>query len=121
MDYGDWEGLSHEQVQDRDSSVYESWAANPTKTIPRNSESPESVLERLQGFLSELKDSHHQDRPEEVIAVLHKGTIRILLAYLLGETLRDYRKRDISYGAVIEVFFDGADWAVYDPPTSLPS
>ncbi len=112
--YGDWEGLSHREANDKNPSLYEKWNRDPVATVPPNGESPTVVLERMLNFLKEVEQTTTGVPGSECAAVLHKGCIRILLAHLLGEALTDYRKRDIKHCAIVTLTFDGHAWYVRD-------
>ncbi len=78
MHYGDWEGLTYEQVDARAREV--GWEQRPD-----GGESPRDVLARARAWLDEIAGA---DGPDTWIAVTHGGVIRVLLAAAVGWDLR---------------------------------
>lgn len=96
MDYGEWEGLTYEQIDERDAELRDAWERDPATLACPGGESGSDVARRVHSFLDELVESAEAagaDRDTHVLAVAHSTTNRILLAVSLGVPLRDYRLR----------------------------
>jgi broad specificity phosphatase PhoE len=115
MDYGAWEGLTYEQLEERDAALRREWELAPDRLACPGGESGNDVAERVRSFLADLIEEHKSwharasfraatspggpanapvDRP--LLAVAHSSTNRILLCVALGTDVRDYRKRFVQ-------------------------
>ncbi|MDQ3870840.1 MAG: histidine phosphatase family protein [Chloroflexota bacterium] len=96
MDYGEWEGLTYEQIDERDAELRDAWERDPATLACPGGESGADVARRVHSFLDELVEwgeGSGADGNPQVLAVAHSTTNRILLAVSLGVPLRDYRLR----------------------------
>ncbi len=90
IDYGRWEGLTREEVQAAFSAEYAIWEEDPFTVAPAGGESGVNVLSRALPLMRQIV-AHHRHR--SVVVVAHKGTLRLLIASLLGFDVRGYRDR----------------------------
>jgi broad specificity phosphatase PhoE len=91
MDYGRWEGLTYEQIAERDAENRRRWETDPARYKCPDGESGEDVAARVRSFLESIVPSAEEQKT--VLAVAHSTTNRILLCVALGVPLRDYRRR----------------------------
>ena len=90
INYGKWEGLTHDFVKKEYQSDYEKWVAEPGWNSPTGGETAFQIAERAMNVVSEILDKH---KSGSVLLVSHKATIRIILCSLLGIELGRYRDR----------------------------
>lgn len=90
IDYGRWEGLTRQEVQASFSQEYAIWEEDPFTVAPAGGESGVNVLNRALPFMRQVVERH---RHRSVLVVAHKGTLRLLIASLLGFDVRGYRDR----------------------------
>ena len=81
IDYGEWQGLSTEEVIARDSQLYSEWIENPDKVKFPSGESFAEVRERVSKVVDSLIQQHEK---ESVVLVSHKVICQILILSLLG-------------------------------------
>ena len=97
MDYGDWEGLTYEQIEERDGARRERWEADPETYACPGGESGDEVARRARAFLLDLIAWHDELRgtPHErpVLAVAHSTFNRVLVCVATGIPVREYRRR----------------------------
>ena len=94
MDYGRWEGLTYEQIEEKDAELRREWEADPESLACPGGESGADVARRVRAFLDDLmarEPATTDERP--VLAVAHSTTNRVLLAAALGVPVREYRRR----------------------------
>jgi broad specificity phosphatase PhoE len=92
MDYGEWEGLTYEQIDERDRDRRRAWVLDPENLATPGGESGADVARRVRGVLSDLANwAGDDDRTALIVA--HSTTNRVLLAVALGVPLRLYRER----------------------------
>ena len=81
IDYGEWQGLSTEEVIARDGQLYSEWIENPDKVKFPSGESFAEVRERVSKVVDSLIQQHEK---ESVVLVSHKVICQILILSLLG-------------------------------------
>jgi broad specificity phosphatase PhoE len=92
MDYGEWEGLTYEQIDERDRDRRRAWVLDPETLATPGGESGADVARRVRGVLADLV-SWAGDDDRTALLVAHSTTNRVLLAVALGVPLRMYRER----------------------------
>ncbi len=93
ISFGDWEGLTADQIESRYPGQLQIWESDPELSQIPNSESLESATNRIYSFCQEKYD---QDPESRIIVVTHGVVIRCLLVKLLMRTLRDIWMFDID-------------------------
>lgn len=90
INYGNWEGLTRDEVIERYSMNYQLWEEDPLLAAPEGGETGLSVIHRALPFIHEVVERH---RHQTILVVSHKGTNRLLVSSLLGFDARGYRDR----------------------------
>ena len=95
MNYGEWEGLLIEQIEERYAEIRERWEQDPGNVRIPGGENGEDVAERIRSFLGDLISWAEERGGEDslVLAVAHSTLNRVLLAVALQVRLTDYRRR----------------------------
>jgi broad specificity phosphatase PhoE len=98
MDYGEWEGLTYEQIYDRDGDRRRAWEADPAGMACPGGESANDVAARARGFLEDLLAEHVRAgggavETPPVLAVAHSSLNRILVCVALDIPVREFRLR----------------------------
>ena len=90
IDYGEWDGLSAEEVAQRWHDEHERWTADPAWNPPTGGETAIALARRMEMVIEELMTSHLDGN---VLVVSHKASIRVLLCALLGVDVGRFRYR----------------------------
>jgi probable phosphoglycerate mutase len=99
MDYGDWEGLTYDQIEARDPEYRRRWVDDPAALRCPGGESGDDVAARVRGFLADAvaasggAQGPSGDPDRRVLVVAHATLSRILLCVVLGVPVRDFRRR----------------------------
>jgi len=81
IDFGRWQGLSHEKVKEEHKGLYETWLAEPHNVVFPEGESLEDVSKRSMGTLEKVIENH----PGETLAIVsHRVLNKVLLCAILG-------------------------------------
>lgn len=89
LNYGDWEALTVAQMESGWGDLWQQRQANPVQVRPPQGENYADMWQRLQPAWLRLLEQHS----DQAVAVFaHKGTIRILLAALLGMPLENFKR-----------------------------
>jgi probable phosphoglycerate mutase len=99
MDYGDWEGLTYDEIYERDGDRRLAWEADPAGIRCPGGESASDVAIRARSFLVDLLGADvesHGANPEHgppVLAVAHSSFNRVLVCVALDIPVREFRLR----------------------------
>ena len=81
IDFGKWQGLSHEKVKEEHNGIYEIWLAEPHKVVFPEGESLEDVSKRSMEALERVIENH---LGETLAIVSHRVLNKVLLCAILG-------------------------------------
>jgi len=97
IDFGDWEGKTHDEIQREWRGLLDEWEREPSKIkIPRG-ESIKDLAERIRSTIKKIVSNH----PDQRVAIItHGGPIRIILMDALGLGLDDWWKTITSNGGI---------------------
>jgi len=107
MSFGDWEGLSYNEIRERDPQRVAAWEADPLHVSPPGGETLAQVAARVQSAFSDVARSH-QD--QTVLLVAHGGPLRVLICLALGlDPWMQWQFRlDTAASAELEIYEAGA-------------
>ena len=95
MDYGDWEGLTYEQIDAVDAERRAAWVKAPDALRCPGGESGDDVAVRARAYLADLLGWAAPAAAEErvVLSVAHSTFNRVLICVALNIPVREYRRR----------------------------
>jgi alpha-ribazole phosphatase len=105
MDFGDFEGLTYDDIATRFPDTYEEWMTRPTQVAFPGGETFDAMVARVHDVLEDVRRTHAGDT---VVLVSHGGVNRIALAAALDlQPCRIFRL-DQAYAClnVIDYFGD---------------
>lgn len=104
-DFGLWEGMSFEEIDEQFPDDFRAWAKNPLRFSPMGGESTLEVKERVMGALKRILDRH---AGETVAVVGHGGVNRVALCHFMGMPLENIFRIEQEFACVnIVEFYDG--------------
>ena len=104
MGFGQWEGLTREELAARDPEAYRAWARTPHATAPPGGERLADVVRRVAGGLDALRDAHGG---ETVVLVSHAIVLRLLILHALGLGPDRLWTVDASPAGISEIEYHG--------------
>ena len=111
VDFGLWEGLTREEIDDRFAGGFARWGSGESST-PEGGESDAAMAERVIAALSEIAQRHSTD--ERVLVVTSGGPIRAAQAHVRG--IDQARARGeietVANCAFVEFVIDGDAWSI---------
>jgi broad specificity phosphatase PhoE len=81
FDYGEWQGLSHQEVRERYQGLYHDWLDHPEKVTMPEGESLEDVRERALAVVYDVVEGYGGG---VVVLVSHRVVNKVLICALLG-------------------------------------
>ncbi len=109
IDYGRWQGLTHDEVRAGDAAELLRWESAPHLAQPDGGETLFEVAVRATRFLRALAARH---AGENVVVVGHDSVNRIVLAIALDLPFSHYRQIRQAPCAISELGFDGVAFDV---------
>jgi alpha-ribazole phosphatase/probable phosphoglycerate mutase len=82
ISFGSWEGLTSEEIHERDAKAFAAWREAPFSAVPTGGESFESVAERSRRVAERVKASGHPG--ENTFVVAHGAVLRALIASFMN-------------------------------------
>ena len=104
--FGNWEGLSEDEIQRRFPDEWDEWLANSGDAKPTGGESSREMASRVLPVLTQIIKRH---LGEQLAIVAHGGVNRVILCHALGLDLR-YMERIGQRHAALNIieFFEEA-------------
>ena len=81
LNFGEWEGLSRQEVQERYPDLYGQWQGEPHQVIFPGGEGLDAVKSRAMEVVKTIIDRHAE---EAVALVSHRVVLKVLICDLLG-------------------------------------
>jgi broad specificity phosphatase PhoE len=81
FDFGEWQGLSHQEVKDKYRELYTEWVNRPDKVKIPAGESLDDVRNRAIGVVDEVISKKYEGT---VVLVAHRVVNKVLICALLG-------------------------------------
>tara|TARA_B110000090_G_scaffold169092_1_gene188243 strand:- start:65 stop:703 length:639 start_codon:yes stop_codon:yes gene_type:complete len=107
--FGDWEGRLMADIWKESPDLVASYFKDPNQSTPHNGEPFAEVAERLKGAWESLLTEH---RNQHVLVVQHGGTIRILLALILGMPATAMNQFEVPFACLSRIkVFHHSDYA----------
>jgi broad specificity phosphatase PhoE len=93
MDYGAWEGLTYDDIDERDGAYRRRWELDPAALPCPDGESAEDVARRARSFLDDQLAWSSGPSERIVLAVAHSSLNRVLCCVAMGVPVGQYRRR----------------------------
>jgi len=111
MHYGEWEGLTAEEIMTRYPGMLEQWRMNPEDMQIPGGESATQLHDRIAEFWSDICEKYDG---QHLLVVAHSGSIRMLLAHILSAPIVSTRLMQMPYGCWSRaVYRDGKSELVF--------
>ncbi len=94
MFYGEWEGLTHEEIEARYPGQLQQWRHDPASMQISGAETVQALEARIAGFWSDLCKQYAE---KHVLVVAHSGSMRMLLAHALAAPIATTRRLQMPY------------------------
>lgn len=101
MDFGDWEGLTYDEVQERYPQALAAWEADPLNMAPPGGETLAHVVARVQSLLDDVVRIHPD---HTVVLVAHGGPLRVLLCIVMGLDPRAHWQFRLDVASLSELY-----------------
>jgi broad specificity phosphatase PhoE len=103
FDYGEWQGLAHEQVKARYRELYAEWLQHPERVKMPGGESLPDVRERAAAIVNSLISRHKGT----VLLVSHRVVNKVLICALLGLDNSHFWNIKLDTAAITTFVYEG--------------
>ncbi len=104
FDYGEWQGLTLEEVKERDDVLYQDWLDTPEQLRVPGGESLESVTRRAMPF---IEDAVRRCREGKIALVSHRVVLKVIICALLCLDNSHFWNVKIDNGAITRFQIEG--------------
>ena len=110
FNFGDWEGVTLEEIKNNFDDGYSKWANDPGVFVPQGGE----LMAQLQSRVVEgLKEIGKREEGKTILIGAHSSVIRALLCYIQGMPLTKMKYTPwVVNGSIAEINFDGEDFYI---------
>ncbi|MCX8027171.1 MAG: histidine phosphatase family protein [Thermodesulfovibrionales bacterium] len=95
--FGDWEGMTFQEIKMLYPMEFENWRKDPLKFSPPNGESTADIKRRVIPALKRLLKKHTAGN---IVIVAHGGVNRVVIASLLSMPLKNVFRIEQGYGCI---------------------
>jgi broad specificity phosphatase PhoE len=88
LNFGEWEGLTFEEISGTGGGLYERWIHDPFSVNPPGGESFDDLTGRTARFLGNIIIPGNENR--KIVCVSHAGTLRAIISRLLKAKKEDF-------------------------------
>ncbi len=102
VNFGDWEGLTYDEIKAKHPDTLADWEADIFKNAPPHGETLEGLSVRVQSMLDELREKHED---QNILIVAHGGVLQTLICLALKLPSTMYWQFHLSTASLSEVAF----------------
>lgn len=102
MHFGIWEGLTYDEIQQREAAALATWERDLEHTAPPGGETLLQMAERVRAVYTSILRTHAE---QTVALVAHGGPLQVLCTCVLGLPARDYWHFALAPTSISEVHF----------------
>jgi len=103
LDFGDWDGLTYQEIAEIAPQRFNRWLADPAQARPPNGETLLEMSQRVMEAINGIIAAHPG---ETVVVVTHGGPARIIVCHALGISLSEQWRIRQDLAAVSWLDFD---------------
>jgi len=101
--YGDWEGLTPDQIRARSETEYFQFFADPVNKRPPNAESLEAFTIRINNAFIQLLAKY---QGQHILLISHLGVTRAIIDIILGMPTASQQLIGLPYAGMLQVIDD---------------
>lgn len=116
LDFGDWDGLSYEDIMSSHPSQANDWYQNPYEVAPPGGETLSALGERVDEWLQHLQSSLQMDETAAIVS--HGGVVRWFQSQWVRQDPRLYWEvPGLGHGSFMVASWDGQSWSIEEAAT----
>jgi len=109
LSFGEWDGLTYEEIRQRDEARLTRWYRDPFQEAPPGGETLEQLGQRVDRWVAERFAASQPD--ETAVIVTHGGVIRwFQCRWLMRDPSRFWNTDGLGHGEALLASWDGRSW-----------
>lgn len=100
VSFGDWDGMSFDDVKSQYAEKYMQYWQDPINNSPPNAEPIPEFSQRISHAIEALAVQH---KGKKLLLVTHGGVIRAALSYALGNELNAMMRYEVPYASISQI------------------
>ena len=100
IDFGDWDGISPQDILEGDPDTLNAWWKSPTRVIPPNGE---AFLDFRSRVLKAFHEISENNKGGNLLLVTHAGVIRVVLMHILGMQDENLFRLNVDYASISRI------------------
>lgn len=110
VNFGIWEGLTMDEVKDKHPELYDEWMLSRPDFVYPGGDSKTAFRKKVSTATQEVFSTLEG----KVLAVLHKGVIKVILATLLQRDILEFKKYPLELASIHTLVRNDDGWALID-------
>lgn len=106
IDFGDWEGLTSQQIMATDPDRLSQYWNDPSNITPPNGEPLAGFKSRVTAAWNDVLDQHASAHKKHLLIITHGGTLRIIMSHVLAMPLTNLFNVDAPYACLSRFQYD---------------
>jgi broad specificity phosphatase PhoE len=102
LDYGEWQGVSKEDVKEKYPELYERWLREPHRVKMPSGESLNNVKKRTQKVIDEIVAEHEGT----ILVISHRVVLKVIILSLLGLNNSQFWNVRVDSGGVTTFLYE---------------
>lgn len=115
--FGDWEGLTTEQIEDQYPGAIQRYWQDPIQTRPENAEPVDAFQRRVHTSWQRIVKQY---QAQHILVVAHAGVLRIIAGWTLNMQLQDIFRIQLPFAARIRLHIGIDEAGTQYPRLVLP-
>ncbi len=116
LDFGEWDGLSYEEIMSADPHHAQRWYQNPFEVAPPRGETLAMLSKRVDDWLKHLQRSLHEHETAAIVS--HGGVVRWFQSqWVCQDPSRYWDVPGLAHGSFMVASWDGKSWAIQEEAT----
>lgn len=103
INFGEWEGLTFEEMRHRTDYDYNMWKTQPNKAVIPGEGTLEAISERAMSFVNKIID---ENSGKNILVVSHGAILKVIILSLLNISFEAYNKFYITNSSVSVLTLD---------------
>lgn len=104
---GKWEGLSFGEIEKDYPEACQAWEADWIHFVMPEGESAQGQFERVGDFVE-----HLAKQSQDAVVIAHAGTIRMAMAYMLGQNIELFWRFQVETGGIVQTRCEDGYWYI---------
>lgn len=110
MDIGEWDGLTQQEIQNKDSCNFEQFLHSPMSYKPKNKENFYDVMNRVEAFISYVISKHDN---QNILIISHTAVLSLMRCFFKNQNIEHvWDKPKFQNGSLSLVYYENDNYSI---------